>query len=321
MNLLNKRYASYLLLAMVALAALLATGCAAAAGAQDNSTSGADAGESVGLTAGFPYPKDGSGLPYEGPSGISVSGSGLASSAPDIAVISLGVESTEDTAAEARSAAAAAMQNVLEVLEDAGVDSADIQTRHFNISPRYQGVEVERCDDEKDDGEETTEIARDRTCYTVWESRLIGYSVSNQASVKIRSLDDVGSIIDKTAEAAGDLVRINGISFSIDDPQPLHDEARTNAVADMKRKAEMLADLSGVKLGRLVYISESGAFSPPQPYIARAESAAFAASDAATSISGGELEFRISVQGVYLIAGEVEADGTSDGEGEQTGNQ
>ena len=321
MNPLNKRYASYLLLVMVALATLLAAGCAAAAGAQDNSTSGEDAGKSADVMTGFPYPKGDSDVQYEGPSGISVNGSGLASGAPDIAVLSLGVESTEDTAAEARSAAAEAMQNVLEVLEEAGVDSADIQTRHFNISPRYQGVEVERCDEEEDEGEETTEIAKDRTCYTVWESRLIGYSVSNQASVKIRSLDNVGSIIDDTAEAAGDLVRINGISFSIDDPQPLHDEARTNAVADMKRKAEMLAELSGVKLGRLVYINESGAFSPPQPYFARAESAAFAASDAATSISGGELEFRISVQGVFLIDGEVDPEETSDGDDDQNGNQ
>ena len=54
-------------------------------------------------------------------------------------------------------------------------------------------------------------------------------------------------------EAAGDLVRINGISFNIDDLQALQDEARENAVSDMKRRAEMLADLSGVKLGRLVY--------------------------------------------------------------------
>ena len=320
MNLLKRRYPSYLLLAIVAIAALLATGCAAAAGAQGGPGNDEDAVKSVGLTSGFPYQKDGSDVPYEGPSGISVSGSGLASGAPDIAVLSLGVESTEDTAAEARSAAAVAMQRVLEVLEDAGVDSADIQTRHFNISPRYQGVEVERCDEEEDEGG-ITEIAKDRTCYTVWESRLIGYSVSNQASVKIRSLDNVGSIIDKTAEAAGDLVRINGISFSIDDPQPLHDEARTNAVADMKRKAEMLAELSGVKLGSLVYINESGAFAPPQPYLARAEAAAFASSDAATSISGGELEFRISVQGVYLIAGEVDAEETDDDEDQQSSSQ
>ena len=320
MNLLKRRYPSYLLLAIAALATLLVTGCAAAAGAQDSVTGSDGTGKSVEAMTGFPFPRDGSDVPYEGPSGISVSGSGLASGAPDIAVLSLGVESTEDTAAEARSAAAVAMQRVLEVLEDAGVDSADIQTRHFNISPRYQGVEVERCDEEEDEGG-ITEIAKDRTCYTVWESRLIGYSVSNQASVKIRSLDNVGSIIDKTAEAAGDLVRINGISFSIDDPQPLHDEARTNAVADMKRKAEMLAELSGVKLGSLVYISESGAFAPPQPYLARAEAAAFASSDAATSISGGELEFRISVQGVYLIAGEVDAEETDDDEDQQSNSQ
>ena len=313
----SARTTLYLLLGALALAAVFAIVWATLAGAQEQTPEPQD---SVGASMTMMPESDSdddAAVPYEGPSGISVSGSGRASGAPDIAVLSLGVESNEDTAAEARSAAANAMQNVLEVLEESGVDSDDIQTRHFNISPRYQGVEIERCDEDgEDEGKEQVGIAKDQTCYTVWESRLIGYSVSNQASVKIRSLDNVGAIIDKTAEAAGDLVRINGISFSIDDPQPLHDEARTNAVDDLQRKAEMLADLSGVKLGRLVYISESGAFSPPQPYYARAESAAFGASGPSTSISGGELEFRITVQGVYLIAGEAESE-EADGDGDE----
>ena len=299
MILLRGRKGIYLLLAALALAALLAFGWATLAGAQgeDEGTEEMDASSVA----------SDSDVPYDGPSGVWVTGNGKASGAPDIAVISLGVESVEETAAAARANAAAAMKGVMDTLTDAGIDSKDIQTRYFNISPRYQSVEIERCDDDNGDvgsqGEQ--EEIGEKTCYTVWESRLIGYSVSNQATVKIRGLDDVGTTIDQVTEAAGNLVRINGISFDIEDRQPLQDEARANAVADMERKATMLAELSGVKLGRLVYLSEGAAYAPHEEFeFIRAE-AAMAHSAAATLISGGELEFSVSLQGVFLIAGEV----------------
>ena len=292
MTLLTGRNGIYLLLATLALAALFAFGWVTLAGAQGEGSDTENTSDS--------------GVPYDGPSGIWVTGNGKVSGAPDIAVVSMGVESVEETAAAARANAARAMQSVMNALTRAGIADADIQTRHFNINPRYQSVEIERCDDngERSEGEQagTTE----KTCYTIWESRLTGYSVSNQATVKIRNLDDVGTIIDQVTEAAGNLVRINGISFNIEDPQPLRDEARGDAVADMKRKAEMLAELSGVKLGRLVYLSEGAAYSPPQPLYGRAE-AAFAMADSyETSISPGELDISVTVQGVFLIAEEAE---------------
>ena len=123
-------------------------------------------------------------------------------------------------------------------------------------------MEIERCDDNGEGSEGEQAGTTEKTCYTIWESRLTGYSVSNQATVKIRNLDDVGTIIDQGTEAAGNLVRINGISFNIEDPQPLRDEARADAVSDMKRKATMLAELSGVKLGRLVYLNEGRGLQP-----------------------------------------------------------
>ena len=258
-------------------------------------------------------------MAYDGPSGIWVNGTGKASAAPDVAVVSLGVEAMEDTAAEARSSAASAMARVIRALRRAGVAEKDIQTHYFNISPRYQHVEFERCDSDgesEDSGESTdsTEIARGsssgKTCYTVWENRLTGYSVSNQATVKVRNLDKAGELIDAVAEAAGDLVRINGVNFEIDDSQALEDAARANAVEDLMHKAEMLADLSGVKLGRLVHISEQGAYSPPQPLYARAEAMAMDSFAGATPIAGGELEVSVNLQGVFLIAGEAEPEET-----------
>ena len=298
MTLLSGRNGIYLLLATLALAGLFAFGWVTLAGAQgeDSDTEKMDASGS----------DSDSGMSYNGPSGIWVTGNGKASGAPDIAVVSMGVESVEETAAAARANAARAMQSVMNALTRGGIADADIQTRHFNINPRYQSVEIERCDDNGEGSEGEQAGTTEKTCYTIWESRLTGYSVSNQATVKIRNLDDVGTIIDQVTEAAGNLVRINGISFNIEDPQPLRDEARADAVADMKRKATMLAELSGVKLGRLVYLNEGGAYNPPQPLYGRVE-AAFAMADSfETSISPGEMDISVTVQGVFLIAEESE---------------
>ena len=300
----SSRNRLFLVAGLVAVAVLVAVTWAALARAQDGGT-GSQVTPAAATPAPQPAAADGdSGIAYEGPSGIWVNGTGKASGAPDIAVISLGVEALEDTAAEARAEAAKAMADVMAVLTEAEIPAKDIQTSYFNISPRFQGVEVQRCDDDEEgDSSAGTSSWSKRNCYDVWENRLIGYSVSNQASVKIRDLEDAGTIIDQVTEAAGDLVRIQGISFDIDDPQPLRDEARENAVADMKRKAELLAELSGVDLGRLVYVNEQAGYVPPQPLYARAESMAFAAdAGAATSISGGELEYRMTVAGVFLIA-------------------
>jgi uncharacterized protein YggE len=300
----NSRNRIFLATGLLAVVALMIVAWATLARAQDGGSSNAGSPTVVAQTTESSASGDGSGVAYDGPSGIWVSGNGKASGAPDLAVISLGVESLEETAAEARANAAEAMSDVMDVLTEAEVSSEDIQTSHFNISPRYQGVEVERCEDDVDNAKVGAQTESSETCYKVWENRLVGYTVSNQASVKIRDLDDVGTIIDEVAEAAGDLVRIRGISFAIDEPQSLQDEARADAVSDMERRAELLAELSGVALGPLVYINEGSSFAqPPQPVYARAESA-LASADASTAISAGQLEFSMRVQGVYLIQDE-----------------
>ncbi len=189
------------------------------------------------------------------------------------------------------------MASVMLVLDEAGVEERDVQTQYFNISPRYQSVQVTHCDDDAET--EETAVSGDENCNTFWEQRLVGYAVSNQLSVRIRDLDNVGSIIDQVTEAAGDLVRVNGISFTIEDSGTLQDEARENAVDEMQRKAEVIAQLAGVGLGRLVSLREESYSVEPQPVYARAAVALESAAD--TSISAGELAVSVSVTGVYLI--------------------
>ena len=205
---------------------------------------------------------------------------------PDLALLNLGVEATAETVAEAPGEASEAMDAIVAALRGHNVADKDIQTRFFNISPQYEWMEV------IDNGMLSSKQV------------LVGYRVSNSASVKIRDMDSVGVIIDDTAGAGGDATRINGISFTVEDTSGLMVELREEAVADALAKADQFARLTGVGLGSLVYISESNG---SQPQIRAFEDAAVrsmalsAAAPAPTSVSGGELEISMFVQAVFAI--------------------
>jgi uncharacterized protein YggE len=210
--------------------------------------------------------------------GIWVIGQGKTMAAPDIATLRVGIEAQEVTVAEAQVGAVAAMDGVMKALTDSGVAEKDIQTQYFNIR------QVTRWDDVKS------------------ENIVIGYRVTNMVSAKIRDIDRTGTIIDAVTTAGGDLTRIDSIDFSIDDPRGYYEEARQEAVADARAKAEQLADLAGVNLGQPTYISE-GAQSPPPIYrgggIYFDEAMAMPVPE--TSISPGEMEVSLTVQVCYAI--------------------
>ena len=207
--------------------------------------------------------------------GIWVTGQGEVSVEPDIAVLSLGIESEGKSVAAARDRAAAAMNDVMDTLSSNGVADKDIQTQYFNIQ------QVRRWDRETE------------------EEVVTGYRVTNTVTVTIRDIEKVGTIIDAVTDAGGDLTRINGINFSIDDPDEYYEEARKEAVADAKKKAEQLAKLANVSLGAATYISEGMFYAP----VARAEMAVGYDEGASysTSISPGELDISLSIQIAYAI--------------------
>ena len=208
--------------------------------------------------------------------GIWVSGQGKVMVTPDIANLRLGIEADGASVTLARDRAATAMESVMNALTANGIAEKDIQTRYFNIRrlTRY-------------DRDQEKEI-------------VTGYRVTNTVTVKVRNLDELGAIIDDVATAGGDLTRIDNIDFTVDDPSPYYDEVREEAVAEAKNKAEQLARLSGVTLGKATYISEGGQIPP----VARAVSVIdFALEGAAieTPISPGQLEISLTVQVVYAI--------------------
>lgn len=211
--------------------------------------------------------------------GIWVSGEGRVGLVPDVALLSLGIETQATTVAEANRQAAAAMDGVMAVLRQGGIAERDIQTTYFNITPVTRWVE-------------------DRIRGGGY-SETIGYRVSNQVTAKVRDLGKVGAIIDSVAAAGGDLTRIQGISFTVDNPAPALEQARELALKEALAKAQQMASVAGVTLGKPVYIAESQA-TPPPVYRASLEAKGTVA-DVGTPISPGEQEVRVIVQMVFAI--------------------
>ena len=227
--------------------------------------------------------------------GIWVNGTGKATGDPDLGVLELGVEALADKASEARDMAAKAIDATVSMLKANNIQDKDLQTSQFSINPQYDMQEIRRCTDGlKEDGKGTE-------CRTAFARVLIGYQVTNLLTVKVRNLESMSSIIDGATEAAGNLVRINAVNFAIEDTKALFEVAREGAIADLIAKANSMATLSGVELGKLVFLSESGGATPKS--FARMEAAAFGfGGDQSTSILAGELDVTVNVQGVFVIA-------------------
>lgn len=209
--------------------------------------------------------------------GIWVSGEGEVAVTPDIATLRLGVVAQAASVAEAQPQAAEAMDKVMAALSDQGVAEKDIQTQHFSIN---QVTEWDRVKEQ--------EI-------------VVGYRVTNMVTAKIRNIDETGSIIDAVAAAGGDLTRINSLDFSVDDPSVYYEKVRQEAMADAKAKAEQLAELAGVTLGKPTYLSEGAPITPvSRGGVYYVEGAPIPA-PAAPPISPGEMKITLTVQVIYAI--------------------
>lgn len=226
------------------------------------------------------------GLPPIQQQGIWVSGRGEVTVTPDIAILGLGIVAQEASVADAQTKASEAMDKVMTALTDSGVTEKDIQTQYFNIRQRT-----------KWDREEEEEI-------------VVGYRVTNMVIAKIRDVDyesrpldyRIGIIIDAVVEAGGDLVRIDNLSFSVEDPSAYYQEAREEAMADAKAKAEQLAELAGVTLGKPTYISEGVHIPPIYEDVYYQKGGGLPRPTAALPpMSLGEMNITLTVQVAYAI--------------------
>ncbi|HUF86404.1 MAG TPA: SIMPL domain-containing protein [Thermohalobaculum sp.] len=204
---------------------------------------------------------------------LTVTGEGQLRAAPDIATIRAGVETEGRTAAEALAANNARAGRMIETLKAAGVAAGDIQTGRLSVEPYYADMQRTRPGEPPE---------------------IVGYRVVNEVGVTVRDLDALGGLLDQVVRAGAN--RINAIGFGIAEDTAQADEARRRAVADARRRAEVLAEAAGVRLARVISISEGGGVVRPMPGVMmRAE-----AMD--VPIERGEVEIAARVTLVWEIA-------------------
>jgi uncharacterized protein len=169
---------------------------------------------------------------------VTVTGEATVAVAPDTAMIRIGVTSQDKTAREAGDANAKQMTAVLAAIKDAGIADRDIQTSRLSLQPQYDPNKA-------------------------GTARLTGFQATNQVTVRIRDIDKLPAILDRAIAAGAN--EMSGIEFVVSEQSKLLDQARDDAIADARRKAELYAKAAGVKLGRVISITEEGSTPTPRP--------------------------------------------------------
>ncbi len=176
---------------------------------------------------------------------ISLSGHGEVRMVPDMAMVTVGVVSSAPAARDALDANTKSMAAIMAALKTAQIEMRDVQTSNFTVNPRY------------DYGQNNGQ-----------PPKMVGYDVSNNVTVTVRKLENLGAVLDEMVSAGSN--QINGVSFQVSKPEAATDEARKLAVEDAQRKAKIYAGATGVALGNIVSISEGGGYQPPTPVFAKA---------------------------------------------------
>ena len=204
---------------------------------------------------------------------INVNGSGVASAAPDIVDVRLGVETIDSDAGEAIASSTERMNAVLAAIEALGIEAKDIQTVNYNMW-------VEQVYDRE--GLPTDELR---------------YHVVNELSVRLRDISKTGQLLEDALEAGANTVQ--GITFGIEDTEALMQEAREEAIANARTKAEALAEGLGVSVGKVHQVMEYS--SMPQPASMPRMAYDSMGGGGEVPISGGTLNIQVEVQVVFDI--------------------
>jgi uncharacterized protein len=197
--------------------------------------------------------------------GIAVTGTGRVASPPDAAAIAVGVEARAARLADATAEVDRTMRDVLARVREVGVGDADVQTVSYAINPIAEA-----------------RLPGDQG------SRIVGYRVSNVVQVRTRNVAGVGRILDVAVAAGANVVR--DIQLTLADPRRAEAQARALAVQDADAKARQIAAAAGVRLGRLLSVSES----PPVRPVARMSLAT-----AAGPVEPGELDVTVTLEARY----------------------
>jgi uncharacterized protein YggE len=167
---------------------------------------------------------------------LDISATGEMNRAPDVATIGAGVVTQASTAAKAMADNAQRMTATIAALRKAGIADRDLRTASLRLSPQYRYVDNQ-------------------------PPQLTGYQASNQVTVRFRDIAKAGGILDALVAAGAN--QIDGPNFTVDKPEAALDEARTQALATAKARADLYARAAGLKVKRIVHITESGGEQSP----------------------------------------------------------
>ena len=202
---------------------------------------------------------------------LSVSSRAEARKAPDIATFSAGVVTQAADGNAALRQNAEQMNRVLAAIKAARVGDKDVQTSGISLNPQYRYEENQ-------------------------PPRITGYQASNTVNVKLREVAKMGKVLD--ALVASGANQVNGPSFGIDDPEPLYDRARLDALKAARARAETYAGALGVRVRRIVSISEGGAAMPsPMPRMAMMKAEAYDS----TPVAAGESSVSVNLDVVFEL--------------------
>ncbi len=205
---------------------------------------------------------------------VTLSIEGKVAQAPDIVDVSGGVVTTAPTAAAALADNATRMTAVVAAVRKAGIADRDIQTSGLSLQPQYKYANNEA-------------------------PVLTGYQATNTISLRIRKIDDAGKLIDTLVAQGAN--QISGPTFGIDKADAALDSARAQAVATGRARAELYAKAAGLRVRRLVSISEGSGIEPgPRPMMMMARADKIAAAPP-TPVAPGEVVLGITVQMVYEL--------------------
>lgn len=213
---------------------------------------------------------------------LSVAAEGKSTRTPDLAVFNAGVTTQAKTAGEALGENANRMTSVIASLRKAGIAERDIQTSNLSVNPVYG--QPKRLPDGS---------------YDQQEQVIVGYQATNQVSVRQRKLDSYGKVIDTLV--ANGANQVNGPAFQIDNTDAAMDEARIQAMKKARARADLYAKAAGLRVVRVLTISENAGWSPPQPQVMFARTD-MASAPKSSPVAAGELEMTVTINVSYELA-------------------
>ena len=207
------------------------------------------------------------------PNTFTINGEGKVSGQPTLAQVSLGLYSEGMDVPKVQEANATKVNAIIAAMKQLGISGDDLQTANYSIQPKYQ--------------------------YTDGNQIIVGYTVSQSVNVKVRDLTKVGAVVSKAGELGAN--QVNGVTFTIDEPSDLEQQARAEAIDDARKKADELARAMGVTIVRIVTFSETSGTPTPPPMYAFRDAAGAAPAPVAPDIQPGSLDVTSNVSVTFEI--------------------